>query len=133
MRDRNRKGGPGGPPGPLRGFLFLWTAVLAAAGIAVAALGRYGVNVVAFGFLYAALATSWNWLRSTGLFSLGQAAFFGAGALTQAWLVTTEGFLRGLPLDVSAVAGALAALPLIPALRLGTANLALATLSTQSS
>ena len=129
MRERNRRGGSGGPPSPLPRFLFLWAAVLAAAGIAVAALGRYGVNVVAFGFLYAGLATSWSWMRSTGLFSLGQAAFFGAGALTQAWLVTTGRISPWLALGLSAVAGALAALPLIPALRLGTANLALATLS----
>src|SRR6202162_1642418 len=110
-------------------FLFLWAVVLAAAGGAVAALGRYGVNVVAFGFLYAALATSWNWMRSTGLFSLGQAAFFGAGALTQAWLVTTGRISPWPALGVSAVAGALAALPLIPALRLGPASFALATLA----
>jgi branched-chain amino acid transport system ATP-binding protein len=110
-------------------FLFLWAVVLAAAGIAVAAMGRYGVNVVAFGFLFAALATSWNWMRSTGLFSLGQAAFFGAGALTQAWLVTTGWISPWLALGVSAVAGALAALPLVPALRLGPASFALATLA----
>jgi ABC-type branched-subunit amino acid transport system ATPase component/ABC-type branched-subunit amino acid transport system permease subunit len=119
MRERNRRGG----------FLLLWAVVLATAGVAVSALGRYGVNIVAFGFLYAALATSWNWMRYAGLFSLGQAAFFGAGALTQAWLVTTGRISPWLALGLSAVAGALAALPLIPTLRLGTANLALATLS----
>lgn len=110
-------------------FFFLWAVVLGAGGIAVAALGRYGVNVVAFGFLYAALATSWNWMRATGLFSLGQAAFFGAGALAQAWLVTTGRISPWLALGVSAVAGALAALPLIPALRLGPASFGLATLA----
>lgn len=94
-----------------------------------AALPRYGVNVVAFGFLYAALATSWNWMRATGLFSLGQAAFFGAGAITQAWLVTTGRISPWLALPASAVAGALAALPLIPALRLGPASFALASLA----
>ena len=103
--------------------------VLAAGGIAIAALGRYGSHVVAFGFLYAALATSWSWLRSTGLFSFGQAAFFGAGALTQAWLVTVGGMPPWRALGVSALAGALAALPLIPALRLGPASFALATLA----
>ena len=112
-----------------RRFLFVWAVVLLAGGIAVAALPRYGINVVAFGLLYAALATSWSFLRATGLFSLGQAAFFGTGALTQAWLVTTGGISPGLALGVSAGAGALAALPLIPALRLGPASFALATLA----
>ena len=68
-------------------------------------------------------------MRSTGLFSLGQAAFFGAGALTQAWLVTTGQISPWLALGVSAVAGALAALPLIPALRLGPPSFALVTLA----
>ncbi len=113
----------------MRRFVFLWAVVLGGGGIAIVALPRYGVHVVAFGFLYAALATSWNWMRSTGLFSLGQAAFFGAGALTQAWLVTTGRISPWLAFGVSAVAGVLAALPLIPALRLGPANLALATLA----
>ena len=113
----------------LHRFVLLWAVVLGGGGIAVAVLPRYGIHVVAFGFLYAALATSWNWMRSTGLFSLGLAAFFGAGALTQAWLVTTGRISPWLALGVSAVAGALAALPLIPALRLGPANLALATLA----
>jgi branched-chain amino acid transport system permease protein len=75
MRDRTR-------------FIVLWAVVLGAGGMAVAALGQYGLNVVAFGLLYAVLATSWSLLRATGLFSFGQAAFFGTGALTQAWLVT---------------------------------------------
>src|SRR5712692_9727586 len=129
MPERNRSGGPCGPPSPLRHFFFLWAVVLGASGIAVASLGRYGINVVAFGFLYATLATSWNWMRATGLFSLGQAAFFGAGALTQAWLVTTGGISPWLALPASALAGALAALPLIPALRLGPASFGLATLA----
>ena len=110
-------------------FLLLWMVVLAVGGIAIAALGRYGTHVVAFGFLYAALATSWSWLRSTGLFSFGQAAFFGAGALTQAWLVTVGGMPPWRALGVSALAGGVVALPLIPALRLGTASFGLATLA----
>ncbi len=113
----------------LHRFLLLWAVVLGGGGIAVAALGRYGIHIVAFGFLYAALATSWSFLRATGLFSFGQAAFFGAGALTQAWLVTTEGMSPWQALGVSAVAGALAGLPLISALRLGPASFALATLA----
>ncbi len=111
-----------------RAFLLLWAVALAAAGFAVATLGRYGFHVAAFGFLYASLATSWSWLRWTGLFSFGQAAFFGCGALTQAWLVTA-GATPGRALAVSTLAGALAALPLIPALRLSPAGFALATLA----
>jgi ABC-type branched-subunit amino acid transport system ATPase component/ABC-type branched-subunit amino acid transport system permease subunit len=112
-----------------RRFLLLWAVVLGAGGTAVAALGRYGVHVVAFGLLYAALATSWSSMRATGLFSFGQAAFFGTGALTQAWLVTTGRISPWPALGVSALAGALAALPLIPALRLSPSSFALATLA----
>ena len=64
-----------------------------------------------------------------GFFRFGQAAFFGAGALTQAWLVTAERISPWLALCASAAAGALAALPLIPALRLRPASFGLATLS----
>jgi len=110
-------------------FLLLWAAVLGGGGIAIVALGRYGIHIVAFGFLYAALATGWSFLRATGLFSFGQAAFFGAGALTQAWLVTAEGMPPWQALGVSAVAGALAGLPLISALRFGPSGFALATLA----
>ncbi len=116
MRDRTR-------------FLVLWAVVLGAGGIAVATLGRYGLSVVAFGLLYATLATSWSFLRATGLFSFGQAAFFGTGALTQAWLVTIGRVSPWLALGASAVAGALVALPLIGALRMGPARFGLATLA----
>jgi ABC-type branched-subunit amino acid transport system ATPase component/ABC-type branched-subunit amino acid transport system permease subunit len=110
-------------------FLLLWGLALAAAGISVVLFGRYGAHLVAFGFLYAALSTGWSWMRATGLFSLGHAAFFGAGALTQAWLVTTGRLPAGTALVASAVAGAVAALPLVPALRLGPASFGLATLA----
>lgn len=118
-----------GRRGLLTHFFLPWAAVLGAAAVAVASLGRYGVNVVALGFLYAALATSWNWMRATGLFSFGQAAFFGAGALTQAWLVTAGRMSPWLALAGSAAAGALAAIVLIPALRLPPASFGLATLA----
>ena len=52
----------------LHRFLLLWAVVLGGGGIAVAALGPYGMHIVAFGFLYAALATSWSFLRACGLF-----------------------------------------------------------------
>ena len=110
-------------------FFILWAVVLSAAGIAVASMGRFGLNVVAFGLLYSILATSWSWMRAAGLFSLGHSAFFGAGALTQAWLVTAGRISPWLALGASAAAGALAALPLIPALRLRPASFGLATLS----
>lgn len=112
-----------------RRFFLLWAVVLGAGGIAVATLGRYGVHVVAFGLLYAALATSWSCMRAAGLFSFGQAAFFGAGALTQAWLVTTWRVSPWLALCASAATGALAALPLIPGLRLSPSSFGLATLA----
>jgi branched-chain amino acid transport system permease protein len=92
-------------------------------------MGRYGVHVVAFGLLYAALATSWSCMRAAGLFSFGQAAFFGAGALTQGWLVTVGRISPWLALCASAAAGALAAVPLIPGLRLSPPSFGLATLA----
>ena len=108
--------------------LFLWALVLGGGSLAIATLGRFGQSLVAFGLLYGALATAWSWLRATGLLSFGQSAFFGTGALTQAFLVTAGS--APLPaLGASAAAGALAALPLLPALRLGPASFALATLA----
>ncbi len=111
------------------GFTLLWAGVFCVSGIAVWAMGRYGLGVVAFGLLYALLATSWNWLRASGLLSLGHAAFFGVGALTQAGLVTAGRIQPWPALAASAAAGAVAALPLIPALRLKPASFALATLA----
>jgi ABC-type branched-subunit amino acid transport system ATPase component/ABC-type branched-subunit amino acid transport system permease subunit len=112
-----------------RRFALVWAIALLAGGIALATLGRYGVHVVAFGLLYAALATSWSCLRATGLFSFGQAAFFGAGALTEAWLVAAGRASPWLALCASAAVGALAAVPLIPGLRLAPASFGLATLA----
>lgn len=119
----------GGYAGSAKKFVSLWVIALGGAGLAIAVLGRYGAHLVAFGFLYAALATSWSWLRACGLFSFGQAAFFGVGALTQAWLVSVAGFSPWTALAVSALLGAAAALPLIPALRLRPASFGLATLA----
>lgn len=112
-----------------RRVLLLWAVVLGAAALAVVTLGRYGLHILAVGLLYASLSTAWSLLRATGLFSLGHAAFFGAGALMQAWLVTTENVSPWPALAASALAGAASALPLIPALRLEPASFALATLA----
>jgi ABC-type branched-subunit amino acid transport system ATPase component/ABC-type branched-subunit amino acid transport system permease subunit len=110
-------------------FLSLWVVVGVGGALAIATLGPFGRSVVAFALLYGAMATGWSWLRSTGLLSFGHAAFFGTGALAQAFLVSAGNTPPGLALAASAVAGAVAALPLLPALRLGTASFALATLS----
>ena len=110
-------------------FVLLWGVALSAGVVAVATTGRFGLNLVAFGLLHTVLATSWCWLRAAGLFSLGHAAFFGVGALTQAWLVTGGRTSPWVALGASAAAGALAALPLLPALRLRPASFGLATLS----
>jgi branched-chain amino acid transport system permease protein len=95
----------------------------------LSALPRYGLHIAALGLLYASLATSWCWLRATGLIFLGHAAFFGAGALTEASLVTAAGISPWLALPLSAAAGALTSLPLVPALRLGPAGFGLASLA----
>ncbi len=113
----------------LRPFGVTWVAIFLAAAGGGLLLGRYGWNVVALGFLYAALATSWSWMRASGLFSLGQAAFFGSGALAEGWLTTAIQTPAWLALPLAAAAGALIAVPLIPALRLEPANFALATLA----
>src|ERR1035441_8267515 len=110
-------------------FFLVWAVVLGTGSVAVATLGRYGVHVVAFGLLYAALATSWSCMRAAGLFSFGQAAFFGTGALTQGWLVSAGRVSPWLALCASAAAGALAAVPLIPGLRLSPPGFGLATLA----
>ena len=113
----------------LRTIGLTWSlAGLLAAGCGLA-LGRYGWNVVAFLFLYTALATSWSWLRASGLFSLGQAAFFGTGALAEAWFVSTGNLPIVIAWPLAVATGALIALPLVPALRLPPASFALATLA----
>jgi len=106
-----------------------WALVLVGGGIAIATLGRFGQSLAAFGLLYGAMATGWSWLRATGLLSFGHAAFFGTGALTQAYLVTAGRVPPWLAFGASAAAGVLAALPLLPALRLEPASFALATLA----
>jgi len=110
-------------------FLLAWAAVLGAGGVAMTTLGRYGVHVVALGLLYVTLATSWSVMRAAGLLSFGHAAFFGVGALTQAWLVASAGASPWLAFCATAAAGALAAVPLIPALRLSPSSFGLATLA----
>ena len=82
----------------LRLFVLFWAVVLGAAGIAAAALGRYGVNVMALGFLYAALATNWNWMRSTGLFSLRRPSSVPARSERKPGSSRQDGCARGLPL-----------------------------------
>lgn len=113
----------------LRRLAGVWVLLAATVLFAGLVLGRYGWTVAAFGLLYAALATSWNWMRATGLFSLGQVAFFGTGALTEAWFTTAANLPPWLALLLAAIAGAIVALPLLPALRMTPSNFALATLA----
>ncbi len=115
-------------PEPRR-VLALWAAVLSAGALAVATMGRYGLHVFALGLLYGVLATAWSLLRSTGLFSLGHAAFFGVGAFVQAGLVSAGNVSPWAALPASALSGAVVALPLVPALRLEPASFALASLA----
>jgi branched-chain amino acid transport system permease protein len=90
---------------------------------------------IALCLIYAGIGAGFSLIVATGRLtnlSHGQfvlAAFFGGGALTQAWLVTVGGMPPWRARGVSALAGALVALPLTPALRLGPASFALATLA----
>jgi branched-chain amino acid transport system permease protein len=90
----------------------------------------YVLDVLFYVFLYIVLGQGFNILAGlTGLVSLGQAAFFGIGALVARWL-----WIAGLPFWCAMFAGGFAALLLsavigIPCLRLRGAYFSMGTLA----
>lgn len=72
-------------------------AIAAAAGIALVAFpfvitGPFPLHVMILTFLFATLGVAWNIMGGyAGMFSFGQAAFFGIGAYTSSFLLTRYG------------------------------------------
>ena len=88
-------------------------ATAAFVGIALAAFpflirGPFPLHVMILTFLFATLGVAWNIMGGyAGMFSFGQAAFFGIGAYTSSFLLTRYGVNPWLGLLAG---GALAAL-----------------------
>jgi branched-chain amino acid transport system permease protein len=108
-----------------------WIILLVALGVLPLAVKLgYIMDVLFYVFLYIVLGQAFNILAGlTGLVSLGQAAFFGMGALVSRWL-----WIAGLPFWGAMVAGGFAALLLsavigIPCLRLRGAYFSVGTLA----
>jgi len=92
-------------------------------------LKGYWGKVLIYACMYGLLALSWDFLSSCGLFSLGQALFFGAGA----YLAGTLNYYLHLPplitLPIASVGGGLlCALLLSPVVRLRGVYFAMVTL-----
>jgi branched-chain amino acid transport system permease protein len=112
-----------------------WYALTGAA-LAVAVLlplgmhGQYGLSILCMLFLYITLSQSWNILGGyAGQVNVGQAAFFGVGALTTRLL-----WLHGTPFPLAIPAGGIASVVLavvvgFPALRLRGHYFAIGTLA----
>lgn len=90
----------------------------------------YIINFLILVFLYVVIAQSWNILGGyAGQINIGQSAFFGMGAL-----VTRMVWVSGIPIYIALVAGGLSALVLaaiimMPTLRLRGAYFAIGTLA----
>ena len=112
-----------------------WLAGLGVAALAVAlpalvAFDPYYLYVGAAACLWAALATAWGLLAYAGQVSLGQAAFFGAGAYASALLAQSAGVSPWLGVLAAGLVGAVVAVPIgLGAHRLRGAYLALGTLA----
>jgi branched-chain amino acid transport system permease protein len=90
---------------------------------------RYFLRVTDLALIYAILALGLQLLvGSTGLLSIGHAAFYGTGAYTSAILTTKLGFPVPAAFVAGAVVAALLALTLMPITRLRGNELAVATL-----
>jgi len=92
-------------------------------------LGGYWTKVMVYAAVYGLLALSWDFLASCGLFSLGQALFFGMGA----YLVGIMNHYFGWPVVVTLPAatlcgGVLCTLLLAPVIRLRGVYFAMVTL-----
>ena len=72
--------------------------------------GPFPLHVMIVTFMFATLAVAWNIMGGfAGMFSFGQAAFFGIGAYTSSWLWVTHGVNPWLGLLVGGVVAALVA------------------------
>ncbi len=93
-------------------------------------LGPYAVSLVTFILIYCIAGFGLSMLMGfTGQLSLGQGAFFGLGAYSEA-ILQSQGFSIGWTVPASVAIAALAGVAIgIPALRLSGIYLALATLS----
>ena len=87
-------------------LVLLGAASLAVALPALVASDPYFLYVGAAACLWAALATAWGLLAYAGQVSLGQAAFFGAGAYTSALLAQRAGWAPWLGVLIAGLAGA---------------------------
>jgi branched-chain amino acid transport system permease protein len=72
--------------------------------------GPFPLHVMIMTFLFATLGVAWNVMGGyAGMFSFGQAAFFGIGAYTSSWLYLTYGLSPWLGLLAGGVVAALTA------------------------
>ena len=87
-------------------------AVVAAALVAFPFIftGPFPLHVMIVTFMFATLAVAWNIMGGyAGMFSFGQAAFFGIGAYTSSYLFVTHGVSPWLGLVAGGLASALVA------------------------
>ncbi len=72
--------------------------------------GPFPLHVMILTFMFATLAVAWNIMGGyAGMFSFGQAAFFGIGAYTSSWLLVAHGVNPWLGLVAGGVAAAVVA------------------------
>ena len=116
-----------------RGF---WTTAMSVGVVALAAApyvvgGDYGLYVAATACLFAILALAWALPAWFGLFSFGQAAFFGVGAYTSALLAVRAGLSPWLGVAAAGPAAAAVAAGVgVACLHLRGPYFSLATLAT---
>jgi branched-chain amino acid transport system permease protein len=92
-------------------------------------LGGYWTKVMAYAAVYGLLALSWDYLASCGLFSLGQAFFFGVGAYMAGIMNHHFGWPVVVTLPAATLCGgALCTLLLAPVIRLKGVYFAMVTL-----
>ncbi len=99
----------------MRSSSALRIAVAAAAAVALVAFpfvytAPFPLHVMIMTFLFATLGVAWNIMGGyAGMFSFGQAAFFGIGAYTSSYLLVAHGLTPWLGLLAGGVVAALVA------------------------
>ena len=92
-------------------------------------VGEYWIKVIVYASIYGLLALSWDFLASCGLFSLGQAIFFGVGAYIAGALNYYFHWPVVVTIPVATVAGAIFCTALLsPVVRLRGVYFAMITL-----